>query len=592
MAETFGIWDYVVFALTLLISAGIGLYYRFTGGRQKTAVEYLLADRNMGIIPVSFSLMAGFMSSVTLLGVSSENYSFGTMFLIVNLSYGIFTPIAAYLYLPVFFNLGATSVYEYLEKRFGKPARLTCSLAFSLQMILYMGVVLYTPALTLEAVTGMSRVWAILTVGLVCTFYSTIGGLKAVLITDVFQSLLMFAAIYSVIISASIEKGGLSEIWRIAEENGRIEFWNFSLDPTVRHTWWNLILGGGVTFLSLYAVNQAQVQRYLAVKDIRTARTTLWINFPLVTLLSFSTGFAGLAILSKYIHCDPLSTCQISASDQLMPFYVVETMQQYPGLSGLFVSGIFSAALSTVSGAVNSLAAITVEDYIKPIYFYFKRHDMPENGSAYRAKLTSVIYGMVSIAVAFGGDYFGSVLQAALTIFSVVGGPILGLFTVGMFFPFANQTGALVGFLSSLAFSLFLGFNPSKPALKKLPVYTDGCLSSFANCTINTSNQSQINNDEIFYLFRLSYMWLGVLGLLMCVIVGIVVSLVASHLLRIHPADLSDHLDPNLFVPPVANHLKKRRQRIRLCALRNEESPKDTDDVGERSFDSDENSKM
>lgn len=77
--------------------------------------------------------------------------------------------------------------FQYLEKRFGKPTRLAASLAFSLQMILYMGIVLYTPALTLEAVTGMSRAWAILSVGLVCTFYSTIGGLKAVLITDVFQ---------------------------------------------------------------------------------------------------------------------------------------------------------------------------------------------------------------------------------------------------------------------------------------------------------------------------------------------------------------------------------------------------------------------
>lgn len=138
---SFGAADYAVFSLTLLISASIGIYYRFTGGRQKTAVvstslidasglidcsdslccnvhsnllfqEYLLADRSMGIIPVAFSLMASFMSAITLLGVSAENYSFGTMFVAINLSYGIFTPVAAYLFLPVFFNLGATSVYE------------------------------------------------------------------------------------------------------------------------------------------------------------------------------------------------------------------------------------------------------------------------------------------------------------------------------------------------------------------------------------------------------------------------------------------------------------------------------------------------
>lgn len=148
---------------------------------------------------------------------------------------------------------------------------------------------------------------------------------------------------------------------------------------------------------------------------------------------------------------------------------------------------------------------------------YFKKNNMPEKGSVYRAKLTSVIYGIVCIAVAFGTEYFGSVLQASLTIFSVVGGPILGLFTVGMFFPFANQTasiylivfskfhtvfyyyfsflfffqGALVGFISSLAFSLFLGFWPTKPALKRLPVYTDGCIASLANCTYITPSSPQ-----------------------------------------------------------------------------------------------------
>ncbi|KAE8743130.1 hypothetical protein FOCC_FOCC011294 [Frankliniella occidentalis] len=463
-----------------------------------------------------------------------------------------------------------------MERRFGKGARLAGSFAFSLQMILYMGIVLYTPALTLEAVTGMSKVWAILSVGLVCTFYSTIGGLKAVLITDVFQSLLMFAAIYSVIGSAWVEKGSLSEIWRIAEENGRIEFGNFDIDPTVRHTWWSLTFGGGVTFLSLYAVNQAQVQRYLAVKDVKTAQKSLWLNWPILMLLSFSTSFSGIAIYSKYAHCDPRSSCQISSYDQLMPYYVVDTMGHIPGLSGLFVSGIFSASLSTVSAAVNSLAAVTLEDYIKPIYTCFKKKDLPDKGSAYRAKLISVIYGLICIALAFIAEYLGSVLQASLTIFNVVGGPILGLFSLGMFFPLANQTGALTGFLSSLAFSLFLGFPTSRPAIKALPVYMDACLNLNNTCSVTPSPPAVTSDSDIFYLYRLSYMWLGVLGLIVCLVVGIFGSLLASHVLNMHPVNLSNELDPNLFVPPVANSLKKKQQIIHLKSLMDENSVKTT----------------
>ncbi|KAJ8940063.1 hypothetical protein NQ314_010897 [Rhamnusium bicolor] len=99
----FGVYDYVVLVLVLLISSAIGVYYRFTGGKQKTMQEYLLADKNMPIGPVAFSLMASFMSAITLLGVSSENYTYGIQFIVINFSYGLFTPVAAYLYLPVFF---------------------------------------------------------------------------------------------------------------------------------------------------------------------------------------------------------------------------------------------------------------------------------------------------------------------------------------------------------------------------------------------------------------------------------------------------------------------------------------------------------
>lgn len=170
-----------------------------------------MANNNANMVAVAFSLMATFMSSITLLGVSSENYTFGTQFVVINLSYGIFTPVAAYLYLPVFYKLQTTSAYEvsydkpffflirikcshtfflffqYLERRFGTTTRLAASLAFSLQMILYMGIVVYAPALALEAVTGINQVGAILVIGIVCTFYATMGGMKAVLMTDVFQ---------------------------------------------------------------------------------------------------------------------------------------------------------------------------------------------------------------------------------------------------------------------------------------------------------------------------------------------------------------------------------------------------------------------
>uniref|UniRef100_T1GTZ6 Uncharacterized protein n=1 Tax=Megaselia scalaris TaxID=36166 RepID=T1GTZ6_MEGSC len=197
MISVLSVYDYIVLGLVLTISAGIGIYYRITGGKQKT-------------------------TTITLLGVSTESYQFGILFVVINISYILTTPLAAYLYLPVFYKLQTTSVYEYLELRFGAPTRLITSIAYSTQMILYMGIVLYAPALALEAVTGMDKTIAILAIGLVCTFYSTIGGMKAVIVTDVFQSFLMFGAVLSICITAIVMAGGVSEVWRTADAGGRI----------------------------------------------------------------------------------------------------------------------------------------------------------------------------------------------------------------------------------------------------------------------------------------------------------------------------------------------------------------------------------
>ncbi|XP_057657298.1 putative sodium-dependent multivitamin transporter isoform X2 [Diorhabda carinulata] len=548
---SFGVWDYVVIAIVLAISSIIGIYFRCTGGKQKTTKEFLLADKNMSITPVAFSLMASFMSAITLLGVSSENYSFGVQFIVINISYGIFTFIAAYLYLPVFFKLQATSAYEYLEKRFGKTARLAASLSYTLQMTLYMGVVLYAPALVLEALTGITKITAILSVGVVCTFYSTLGGMKAVLITDVFQSLLMFVAIFSVIIYGWIDEGSLAEIWRIAEEYNRTTLSNFDPDPTERHSWFTLIIGGGVTYLSLYGVNQTQVQRYLTVKDLKTAQKALWLNWPILTCLSLSTSFSGLVIFSRYYNCDPITTQQIGSADQLLPYYVVDTMGHIPGLSGLFVAGIFSASLSTISAALNSLAAITVEDYIKPLYFSMRKIHLTETVVAVQLKVISLIFGGICLAVAFLAQFLGGLLQAALTIFGVVGGPLLGLFSLGMFTTVANETGSVCGLVAGVGFALWMALG-AKPAVP-LPRSIQGCENADALLNATLIAVSKKPEKTYLWIHRVSYLYNGVFGLVITFVIGIVLSFVINR----YSTQTKIH-DPNLFIPPLARKLRKK----------------------------------
>uniref|UniRef100_T1JCV0 Sodium-dependent multivitamin transporter n=1 Tax=Strigamia maritima TaxID=126957 RepID=T1JCV0_STRMM len=577
---SFGVVDYVVFGIMLLISAAIGVYYRFTGGKQKSNKEYLLADKNMNVIPVGFSLMASFMSAITLLGVSSENYVYGTQFVIINFSYIFGTFIAAYLYLPVFFHLQVTSAYEYLELRFGKITRRTASGAFILQMVLYMSIVLYAPALALNAVTGIEKWISIVAVGLVCTFYSTVGGMKAVLWTDLFQALLMFAAVFTVIIAGLVEFKGFSAIWDIADRGKRIEFFNFNPDPTVRHTVWTQMFGGIFVYTSLYGVNQAQIQRLMTVKTLKKSQTALFLNWPILTVLSLTTSFSGLVIYAKYHDCDPLLTKHISAPDQLLPLFVMDFLSQTPGVAGLFVSGIFSGALSTVSSAVNSLAAVTLEDFIKPII----RTDFSERKLSFISQALALSYGLICVALAFVAEQLGGVLQASLTIFGLVGGPLLGLFSLGMFFPKSNEKGALAGLITSLILCFWIGFGATytRPYNPILPQSDSGCFvnnsSEISELLFNVTNISESvfmnasstvhsildpseKNKNILYVYRLSYMWMAPIGFTITFVVGLIVSLLTG----------GNETNPDLLSPPIAKYQKRAQEQYSSVAINGEE---------------------
>ncbi|KAK3703120.1 hypothetical protein RRG08_002978 [Elysia crispata] len=149
--KQFSALDYVFFSAVLIISASIGLYHAWKDRQKKALDDYLLAGRSMNPLPVGLSLLASFMSAITLLGTPAELYNYTTIYFWIGLGYFFVIAGAAHIYIPVFYNLQVTSAYEYLEKRFNKGVRTAASLTFVLQMILYMALVLYAPSLALNA---------------------------------------------------------------------------------------------------------------------------------------------------------------------------------------------------------------------------------------------------------------------------------------------------------------------------------------------------------------------------------------------------------------------------------------------------------
>ncbi|KAJ3606198.1 hypothetical protein NHX12_025719 [Muraenolepis orangiensis] len=503
--------DYVIFVLLLVASAGIGLYYAFSGGRQRTTQEFLLADRSMSCLPVSLSLLATFQSAVAILGAPSEVYTFGTQYWFLGCSYFLGLLIPAHVFIPVFYRLRLSSAYEYLELRFNKTVRICGTITFIFQMVIYMGVVLYAPALALNAVTGFDLWGAVFAMGLVCTLYTALGGLKAVIWTDVFQTVVMFAGQLAVIVVGTSQAGGIHEVWRKAINGSRIASLDLNPDPLERHTFWTLGVGGVFLMLALYGVNQAQVQRYLSSRTEREAIMSCYVVFPCQQIVLCMGCLMGLVMYARYEEDSPLDRGYVKTNDQMVLYFVMDVFKDLPGLPGLFVACLFSGALSTISSAFNSLATVTMEDLIKPHF-----PAMTDAKATLLSKALALAYGLVCLAMAYVASLMGSVLQAAFSIFGMVGGPLLGVFCLGMFFPWANSTGALVGLASGLAMAFWIGigsFITRMPGPVPLPGVNAtlppllGNMTTVAVTTLVSAVTGKTRPSGVQAIYSLSYMW-------------------------------------------------------------------------------------
>ncbi|XP_026886428.2 solute carrier family 5 member 6a [Electrophorus electricus] len=557
--------DYVIFTLLLVASAGIGVFYAFSGGRQRTTQEFLLADRSMTCLPVSLSLLATFQSAVAILGAPSEIYTHGTQYWFLGCSYFLGLLIPAHIFIPVFYRLRLASTYEYLELRFSKSVRICGTVTFIFQMVIYMGVVLYAPALALNAVTGIDLWGAVLAMGLVCTLYTTLGGLKAVIWTDVFQTIVMFAGQLAVIVVGAHQAGGVAEVWRRAQNGSRISGLELNPDPLERHTFWTLSVGGVFLMLALYGVNQAQVQRYLSSRTENEAIMSCYVVFPCQQIVLALGCLMGLVMYSRYGEDSPLDKGYVQTNDQMVLYFVMDVLQDLPGLPGLFVACLFSGALSTISSAFNSLATVTMEDLIKPHF-----PAMTEARATLLSKGLALGYGLVCLAMAYIASLMGSVLQAALSIFGMIGGPLLGLFCLGMFFPWANSIGAVMGLAAGLLMAFWIGIGNfvSRMQTHGVPILNGTAILDTANATTvvmttlvtSLTTKPRLTGLKAFY--SLSYMWYSAHNSATVVVVGLVVSLLTG------PSKEKD-LTPGTVYPVLGTLLffLPERYREKLCCV-------------------------
>ncbi|NXT25758.1 SC5AC protein, partial [Syrrhaptes paradoxus] len=565
--KKFVAWDYVVFAALFLVCASIGVFFAVKERKKKTSKEFLVGGRQMTCGPIAFSLTTSFMSAVTVLGTPSEVYRYGASFVLFFLSYALVIIFTAELFLPVFYRSGITSTYEYLELRFNKLVRLAATLIYILQTILYTGIVVYAPSLALNQVTGFDLWGSVVATGAVCTFYCTLGGLKAVVWTDAFQMIVMLAGFVTVLIRGTTLNGGSTKIWEVAHQGSRLNIFDFDVDPLRRHTFWTIVIGGTFTWLGIYGVNQSTIQRCISCKSEKHAKLALYLNLLGLWAVLVCAVFCGLVMYSHYKSCDPWTAAFISAPDQLMPYFVMDIFSSMPGVPGLFVACAFSGTLSTVAASINALATVTFEDLVKKGF-----PNLSDNISTWISKGLCIVYGVLCTSMAAAASLLGGVVQASLSIHGICGGPMLGLFTLGIVFPCANWKGAIGGLLAGITLAFWVGigsFIYPAPPTKSIPLHLSTLNCTLANSTeaLTTIAPAAAPNRPLLAdsWYSLSYLYFSAMGCLGCVLAGLAISFATG------PSKGEDI--PPLLIKPVCNPFcfwSRRLQALLWCGVQHD----------------------
>ena len=288
------------------------------------------------------------------------------------------------------------------------------------------------------------------------TLYTTLGGIKAVIYTDVLQSGFMLAGMLAVVIKGVIQVGGLEEVFSIAKQDGRMNFQRvLRFNPTQRLDMYSLIIGILVYGIGEYGINQPAAQRYCALKSLTQARISVLLFIPgylIIWILSCLSGFVAYAYFAK-TGCDPLDNGEISNPNQVLALFTMEVLG-YPGLPGLLLACIFSGSLSTVSSSLNSMAACVWEDFL-----INKLGHIRESNITVIMKIIVVAFGVTCLGMAFlAKNIGGTMMQLAGSFIGVALGPMIGMFVLGGAFTFTEAWGAVTGGIAGLAVPLWMFF--------------------------------------------------------------------------------------------------------------------------------------
>lgn len=444
----FGAVNYTIIGVYMMLLIYMGYYF---SKREDATDEYFLAGQRIPWWAAGMSIYATQLSAITFISVPAVAFSANWLVYPGYITIFLMVPVVIAFYLPFFRRLNITTAYEYLEKRFGLMVRLFGSLSFIIFQLGRMSVLVFLPALVITAILGMNLYVAIVLMGIFSIIYTVMGGMEAVIWTDVIQVVvLVFGILYSLGFIIWYV-GGVGPIYEIAMADSKLLMFDWRLSATDLVTW-SIFIGTFALQFGPYTTDQAVIQRYLTTKNEKEAAKSLWTN----GIISIPTGFLFFALgvcLYVFYKLSPELMHLGMQNDQVFPLFIG---QQLPvGLAGLVIAGIFAASMSSLDSSMHSISTAWTIDFYKRF-----NPDADEKSRLRLAKIVVVTVGVFGTATACLLAMFP--IQSLYFLFQEIVGllssALAGIFILGIFTERTNSPGVIIGAVFSLSVMAFVKF--------------------------------------------------------------------------------------------------------------------------------------
>jgi SSS family solute:Na+ symporter len=430
------------FYMALLVAVGVRV-----SRRQTSTNEYFLADRAIPGWAIGMSLLATIITSVTFIAYPGAAYAGDWSLLVPGIMFVLVIAAIGFVIVPFFRHAVAMSAYEYFGKRFGPAVRMYSSFAFAMGHFSKMGFVFYLLALSVGGITGWNLTRVILILGLITIFYTLIGGLEAVIWTDVLQGFVLWTgvavSIGLLLFSPRVHAGEVMHLIAVNHKTS-LGSMNFNLHA---QTFWTMAIYGLFFYLQKYTADQTVVQRYLAAKTDRAALRGIGMGAALCLPVWTAFMFIGSLLWAFYRITGEHLPATITKPDQIFPHFMVTQMPA--GVAGLFLAALFGAAMSMLASDLNCLGVIVVED--------FYGHFAPRATDRQRlriGKLSVALCGLLAIEVALRlSKTQGAALSLYYLATAVVAGGLAGLFLLAFLIRRAGRAAALCAIAANLIFT-------------------------------------------------------------------------------------------------------------------------------------------